>query len=116
MDNCKIVDVFQYRKRTIVIIFMDRGFSYGPWHNGYVSVRPSNKGIAYDTTYSKIQADEATYDGYLGSEWNSDIIPHDMYFLGFDSIHSWNNPTNNNQYAVTERAKKFADDMIKARI
>ena len=113
-EKNKIVDVFKYRKRTIVIIEMN-WFSSGQYHNGYVSCRPSSGQVNYEKTYSKINADEATYDGFLGKEWDSDKIPHDMYFLGFDSVHSWNNPTNNNRYAVTERAKKFADDMIKAR-
>ena len=88
----------------------------GQYHNGYVSCRPSSGQVDYETTYRKITADEATYDGFLGKEWDSDKIPHDMYFLGFDSVHAWNDETNNNRESVTARAKEFADDMIKARI
>ena len=114
MSN-EIVEIFKYRGRTIVIIRMGWSSS-GVYHNGYVSCRPSSGMVDYDKTYSKITADEATYDGYLGKEWKTDSIRHDVYFLGFDSAHSWNNAANNNHYAVRERAKKFADDMIKARI
>jgi len=109
----RIVDIFKYRGRTIVIIEMN-WFS-SQYHNGYVSCRRSSKNINIIKTYSKITADEATYDGFLGKQWDSDKIPHDMYFLGFDSVHVWNTPSNNNRQSVTERAKQFADDMIKAR-
>ena len=111
----KIVDIIKYRCRTIVIVKMDWGSSHGSWHNGYVSCRPSSGQIDYDKTYSIISADEPTFAGFLNN-YEDKRIPQDMYFLGFDSVHGWNDETNNNQVSVTERAKEFADDMIKARI
>ena len=116
-ERNKIVEIFKYRRRTIVIIKMGWSSS-GVYHNGYVSCRPSSGMVDYEKSYSKINADEATYDGFLGKEWKSKEIPHDMYFLGFDSAHSWNDhrPESKTHSSVKERAKRFADDMIRWRI
>ena len=117
-EGFRIVEIFKYRRRTIVIVEASWLTNESIYHNGYVSCRLSSGEVEYESTYSKITADEATYEGYFGKEWDHPDIPHDLWFLGFDSVHSWNDeiPESKTLESVRERAKRFADDMIRCRI
>ena len=126
----EIVDVFEHRGRVCVIIkvkWMERYDGYLSY-NGYVSLKKPRflKRIPYEKDYSDFEGiaqDGLTYDGYLGREWRKQSkslwvndIPEDLYFFGFDTLHSWNNEENSSYEAVRRKTLNMADNMIAQRI
>ena len=128
----EIVDVFEYRGRTCVIIRVNFMVGYDGYyaHNGYVSFRPKSRLLKllkrrYEKEYSKYEylaEDGLTYDGYLGREWRksndplASKIPEDLYFFGFDTLHSWNDAENASYEVVKQKTLNMADNMISMRI
>lgn len=118
----RVTDVFKYRGRWCVVIQQNfhATSSIGKFHNGYVSTRPSNSEREYDKFARRIETDELTFSGklaYMNDKFEITLglqIP-DVWFLGFDSGHHWNemNPESKTRRSVKERVIQLADEMIK---
>ena len=104
----EMVEVFLHRGRLCVIVKNSMGYDNQVSHNGYVSVRKTNEGIEYEKLYSRIKADEPTYAGYLETYLGN----KELYFIGFDSNHAWNDTVTKTQESVKGRTKLMADEMI----
>jgi len=127
----KIVNVLTYRDRVCVLVkvlFMKRYNGYYSY-NGYVSLKKPGIlqklfKIPYEKSYSMFESlaiDGLTYDGYLGTDYRKrgstspyiKLIPEDLYFFGFDTLHAHNNEENSSYEAVLRKTMNLADNMIK---
>jgi len=110
--NAKIVSVFKHRIRTCVVVEMSI-LHMGTFHNGYVSIRKRHNGEGYDKFAGKIEADELTFAGDL-SHFKDKRIPKELWFLGFDSNHCWNDerPISKTFDSVKARTIELANELV----
>lgn len=117
MSKSDIVKEFEYRGRMCVIRKIDL-FGIDPYHCGYVEAHPpeiclvnkfeTTRDTTYDKYYSNITCELPTFSGKLEN------MPDDMYFVGFDMGHLWNDekPWTKTQRYVESRIPGFADELI----
>jgi hypothetical protein len=111
-ENITIEDIFIHKNRLCMIIKMSGKNIISdlyPYHNGYVQVSKKNINKSYDKFVGKIRADELTFGGTF-------TFISGIYFFGFDSAHSWNNPNNNNFESVKKRTIALCNEMVRKRI
>ena len=122
----KIVSLFYYKDRAIVIVqckWNKKVIKVAPglrdYCNGYVSVKKKWYHRWWKPDYRIIEdlfnTEELTFSGYLGDLPNLPTHLAGVWFVGFDSAHYWNiqNPESATEKAVTKRAKKLCNEMIK---
>jgi hypothetical protein len=82
-----------------------------PFHNGYVEISKKNIGKDYMDFIDKIETDGLTFSGHLEDFG-------DVWFLGFDSAHAWNDeqPESKTFAVVKEKTIKLCEEMLRKKI
>jgi len=105
-----IKEIFVHKNRVCMVIEMRFLLtpSIGTYCNGYVQTLPKNKGKSYDRFNRRIKTEELTFGGTY--EW----LP-DMYFFGFDTVHSWNDihPESKTFKNVKKKTIELCEEMVK---
>lgn len=103
-----LVEEFTFNRRKCVIVKVEGADNTTSGHNGYVEVK-NKKVQGYNTIAPWVEADELTFYGSLEHFG----LPKDMFFVGFDSLHVWNDhkPESKTLDAVKKRTIALAKEL-----
>jgi len=107
-----IKEIWKHRNRTCIIMEMRicmEKFGIGTFHNGYVETSKKNYGKDYEKLGKKINTEELTFSG----NWKPTFS--NMWFIGFDTGHYWNeiNPESKTFKVVRVATERLCNEMIK---
>ncbi len=95
----RIAKIFWVGSRMCIVIHLDR-FEPKGYHNGYVESKFKH---GYD--YYEILSEGPTFGGKL------EMID-DKWFIGFDTVHCFDNEQSQSLETVIKRTKEFAKSLI----
>jgi len=123
--TAQIVDKFKHKGILCVIVKIDRSDiaklsiikKQGKikmsdfFHNGYVNIKQN---FDYEDIVEYINSVELTYSGKLN---RLDKSLKDMWFIGFDTAHYWNeqNPETQTKEAVKQKTIELCEELIKTK-